>query len=150
MRAKQITRLFIYSLIAITATACDSGGGGGGGGGGDANDYNNPLSIGTAPATYNGSVDGYPTTLGENFITVDIAAGGQYNITLSNFTTNLDLHVFNKPFTDQNIVMLCQSLTLSPVETCTVTDVDTATLTKLYINVSNYDDATSNYTLTVN
>ncbi|MDH5360272.1 MAG: hypothetical protein OEX03_06895 [Gammaproteobacteria bacterium] len=144
MKKRNIGRYIVYVLIAVGLSACEAEGSGA------ASDINNPLALGMAPVTHNGSITGYPTTAGENYYVVDIAAGGQYDITLSNFTTDLDLLVFDKAFTDVSKAILCSSAGTTSVETCMVSAVQTATLTKLYVYVTNWEDANSNLTLSIN
>ena len=144
---KHISKLLLIMLATLSLSACDQSGGGT-----NASDYTNPVSIGSAPTTYNGHVDAYiyGTSAGESFYYVDIAAGGAYNITLSNFTTDLDLYVFDKPFTDASTSELCSSWTSNSVESCSVTAGQTATLTRLYIYVTNWDATATDHTLAVN
>lgn len=142
---KYLSRIFIVILATVSLSACDTSSSG------DASDLNNPVGIGTAPTTYNGHVTAYGGgTTGESFYYVDIAAGGQYTITLSNYTTDLDLFVIDKPFTDASASILCGSASYATTESCTVTAAQTATLTKLYIYVTNWDATASDLTLAVN
>ena len=144
----------MVSVVAIGLAACSASDITGAGGGSDSTYYTDPASphlIGTAPVTYNGTLEGNTSNLaGRGFYKINIAAGGQYNFTLSDFSpADVDMLVLDHPLVDMGYEILCLGMTYDTPESCTITSSDTATLTEVYIYLDNLDPEPVNFTLTV-